>query len=61
MLPSGHLLFWRSLGAGGKLALSGVLEEQAGGVLSAYAENFDLEVTESMGGWVLLSGVRRGA
>ncbi|CAM9580856.1 unnamed protein product, partial [Ectocarpus fasciculatus] len=46
---------------GGKLALSGVLEEQADGVLSAYAENFDLKVTESMGGWVLLSGVRRGA
>ncbi|CAM9672252.1 unnamed protein product [Ectocarpus sp. 4 AP-2014] len=46
---------------GGKLALSGVLEEQAGAVLSAYAESFDLEVTESMGGWVLLSGVRRGA
>ncbi|CAN0000986.1 unnamed protein product, partial [Ectocarpus sp. 8 AP-2014] len=54
-------LFWRSSGAGGKLALSGVLQEQAGAVLSAYAESFDLEVTESMGGWVLLSGVRRGA
>lgn len=61
MLLLGHLLFWRSSEAGGRLALSGVLEEQADAVLSAYAENFDLKVTESMGGWVLLSGVRRGA
>lgn len=44
----------------GKLALSGVLEEQAGAVLAACADNFDLEVTESMGGWVRLSGLRRG-
>lgn len=46
---------------GGKLALSGVLEEQADAVLAAYAANFDLSVTERLGGWVLLSGVRREA
>ncbi|CAM9837755.1 unnamed protein product [Pylaiella littoralis] len=44
---------------GGKLALSGVLEEQADAVLAAYAANFDLTITERLGGWVLLSGVRR--
>ncbi|CAM9098268.1 unnamed protein product, partial [Hapterophycus canaliculatus] len=44
---------------GGKLALSGVLEEQADAVLAAYTDDFDLSVTESLGGWVLLSGVRR--
>lgn len=46
--------------AGGRLALSGVLEEQANSVLEAYRGNFELAVTESMGGWVLISGVRRG-
>eukprot|EP00903_Cladosiphon_okamuranus_P014851 g13752.t1 len=44
---------------GGKLALSGVLEEQADAVLAVYADNFDLQVTQSMGGWVRLSGLRR--
>lgn len=43
---------------GGKLALSGVLEEQADAVLAAYADSFELQVTERSGGWVLLSGVR---
>lgn len=49
------------LNPGGKLALSGVLEEQADAVLAAYATNFDLAVTERLGGWVLLSGVRHKA
>lgn len=46
---------------GGRLALSGVLEEQADSVLEAYKGSFQVAVTESMGGWVLISGVRRGA
>lgn len=49
-----------SRNTGGKLALSGVLEEQAEAILAAYADNFDLRVTESLGGWVRLSGLRRG-
>lgn len=46
--------------AGGKLALSGMLEEQADDVLAAYADDFDLQVTDKVGGWALVSGLRRG-
>lgn len=44
---------------GGRLALSGVLEEQADAVRAAYAPAFDLARRERSG-WVLLAGARRG-
>lgn len=45
--------------SGGKLALTGVLEEQADTVLEAYRDTFDVSVTETLEGWVLITGVRR--
>ena len=44
---------------GGGVALSGVLETQAAGVLAAFAPSFDLELANSRDGWVLLAGHRR--
>ena len=45
--------------AGGALALSGILEEQADEVRDAYAAWYDFEPAHDEAGWVLLSGVRR--
>jgi ribosomal protein L11 methyltransferase len=44
---------------GGSLALAGILVPQAGEVIGAYAEWFDLRVTGTEGEWVRLSGKRR--
>ena len=44
---------------GGRLALAGLLEGQAGEVRAAYAPWFDFEAPEEEGGWALVSGVRR--
>lgn len=44
---------------GGRLALSGILSEQAAGVQRAYAPHFAFETAEREG-WVLLSGPRTG-
>jgi len=44
---------------GGRLALSGILAEQAGEVRAAYEEAFDLSPTTEKEGWVRLDGVRR--
>jgi ribosomal protein L11 methyltransferase len=43
---------------GGKIALSGILEEQADEVRAAYAPWADLEVAARDEGWVLLAGTR---
>jgi ribosomal protein L11 methyltransferase len=43
---------------GGRIALSGILEEQAGEVCAAYAAYAKLAVAGREGGWVLLTGVR---
>jgi ribosomal protein L11 methyltransferase len=43
---------------GGRVALSGILETQAGEVMAAYAPWFALRVGASDGGWVLLEGRR---
>ncbi|WP_312957435.1 50S ribosomal protein L11 methyltransferase [Stutzerimonas nitrititolerans] len=43
---------------GGRLALSGVLAEQAEEVRAAYRDTFDLDPTEEKDGWVRISGVR---
>jgi ribosomal protein L11 methyltransferase len=45
--------------SGGKLALSGILEEQANEVEQTYRAWYDLRPAESEAGWVLLAGVRR--
>jgi ribosomal protein L11 methyltransferase len=44
---------------GGRLALSGILAEQAEEVRAAYAAEFDLEPTAIQDGWVRISGTRR--
>lgn len=45
--------------SGGRLALSGILAEQAEEVRAAYAEAFTLDPTAEKDGWVRISGVRR--
>ena len=45
--------------AGGRLALSGILAEQAEEVRAAYADAFALDPTADKDGWVRISGVRR--
>ena len=44
---------------GGRLALSGILAEQAEEVRAAYATAFELEPTAEKDGWVRISGIRR--
>jgi ribosomal protein L11 methyltransferase len=44
---------------GGEIALSGILEEQAGEVIAAYRPWADLEVSARDSGWVLVTGRRR--
>lgn len=45
--------------AGGRLALSGILVEQADEISAVYGSWFDMTVTDTEDGWVLLSGTRR--
>ncbi len=45
--------------AGGRLALSGILAEQAEEVRAAYADAFELDPTAIKDGWVRISGIRR--
>jgi ribosomal protein L11 methyltransferase len=47
------------LGPGGRLALSGILAEQAEAVRAAYSKDFMLEPTAEKDGWVRISGIRR--
>ncbi|MBV7563529.1 50S ribosomal protein L11 methyltransferase [Pseudomonas sp. sia0905] len=44
---------------GGRLALSGILAEQADEVRAAYAADFELDPTAVQDGWVRISGIRR--
>lgn len=44
---------------GGRLALSGILAEQAEEVRAAYAGAFDLDPTATKDGWVRISGIKR--
>ena len=44
---------------GGRLALSGILAEQADEVRAAYAGAFDLDPTATKDSWVRISGVKR--
>jgi ribosomal protein L11 methyltransferase len=45
--------------SGGRIALSGILVEQADAVLEAYAADFAMERAATDEGWVLLTGSRR--
>lgn len=45
--------------AGGDIVLSGILEEQADSVRSAYAKHFDMDTHQVEGDWVLLHGCRK--
>lgn len=46
---------------GGRLAMSGILAEQADSVVAAYAELIDFAPIEYSGDWALVSGVKRSA
>ena len=46
---------------GGRLALSGILREQADAVLAAYSSDFALDPLAEREGWVRISGRRLGA
>lgn len=48
-----------ALTEGGRIALSGILEEQANDVLAVYREWCDMAVSDRREGWVLLTGVKR--
>ncbi len=45
--------------AGGRIALSGILESQAADVIAAYARDFDIAVGAADEGWALVSGKRK--
>ncbi|MCX7176132.1 MAG: 50S ribosomal protein L11 methyltransferase [Proteobacteria bacterium] len=45
--------------AGGRLALSGVLESQADEVIAAYASFVQLKIAAALDGWILLEGQRQ--
>ncbi|MDY7218268.1 50S ribosomal protein L11 methyltransferase [Denitrificimonas sp. JX-1] len=45
--------------SGGRIALSGILAEQAQEVRDAYSKHFNLAPTQEKDGWVCISGVRR--
>jgi len=44
-------------GKGGRIALSGILESQAQGVMAAYAPWFAMRICDNDGDWVLLEGL----
>lgn len=43
----------------GQIVLSGILAEQADNVLSAYKENFDIQIWKQQDDWICLAGVRK--
>lgn len=51
----------KSCKPGGKIALSGILKEQATDVSAIYAEWFNMESPQYMDSWVLLTGTRKCA
>ena len=50
--------FAAALGPAGRLALSGLLPEQAGAVTAAYRPWFHIDTNTTRDGWILLSGCR---
>ncbi len=51
----------KSCKAGGKIALSGILREQESAVSAIYAQWFDMEPSQTMDSWVLLTGTKKCA
>ncbi|TVP86882.1 MAG: 50S ribosomal protein L11 methyltransferase [Thioalkalivibrio sp.] len=49
----------RSARPGGRLLLAGLLDWQAGEVMAAYRDEFDIDIGAERDGWVLLDGCRR--
>jgi len=47
------------LPSGGKIALSGILAEQAEAVLDAYSQDFEMDAPTFQDGWILLCGLRK--
>jgi len=45
--------------SGGQIILSGILEEQTDSVITAFADNFQIQSPATREGWVLLHGLRR--
>ncbi len=44
--------------AGGRIALSGILSEQAEDVMRAYRQRFNMRIANEQAGWVLLTGTK---
>ncbi|MCP5291078.1 MAG: 50S ribosomal protein L11 methyltransferase [Burkholderiales bacterium] len=44
---------------GGRIVLSGILQEQSQDVQAAYQSWFEMQATQSQDGWVLLTGVKK--
>jgi ribosomal protein L11 methyltransferase len=49
----------RAIKPAGRIALSGILQEQAGEVIESYRQWFDMKVANGREGWVLLEGTRK--
>lgn len=49
----------KSCKVGGKIALSGILKEQASDVSAIYAQWFDMQTPQTMDAWVLLTGIKK--
>lgn len=49
----------KSCKTGGKIALSGILKEQASDVSAIYAEWFNMQSPQTMDSWVLLTGTKK--
>jgi ribosomal protein L11 methyltransferase len=49
----------KSCKVGGKIALSGILKEQAADVSAIYAEWFNMQDPQYMDAWVLLTGTKK--
>jgi len=51
--------FAQFLPSGGKIALSGILGEQAEAVLNAYSQDFEMASPVEQDGWILLCGLKK--
>jgi len=44
---------------GGKIALSGILEEQSAALVARYSEWFKMDTPKQEDAWILLTGVKK--
>jgi len=49
----------KSCKVGGKIALSGILKEQAADVSAIYSQWFNMQAPQTMDAWVLLTGIKK--